>query len=326
MLLMLKVAVPHSLTERIRPPIVPHPQLARGAPKRLSRGSAVLYIFFNRGSAHMTTAVVSSGVTSSGLTINAGDVLDVRSGGVAVDITVGAGGVVSGAGTVRDGGLIAGAVTGVSLGGTDFAVAVPMKLPRWRRRRPSPSWRPPRSRWTAEPTIGAVSLQHNTNVLGAVGVVADRGLGQRVFTGQYISSGGLASGGVFVDGGTEVVEAGGAANRRDAELWRRWARAAFATQSSSMRAARKRSIQGAVVSGVVVVSSGGMETIASGGHANDLTVQGGRRVVGRSHRGRTSSRGSTDGVDERVTLDGVTVLAGGSLTLEYVSPVRAGEP
>ena len=256
------------------------------------------------------TIIVSSGVTSTGLTLNSGDSMNVLSGGTAVATAVNSGGVVldqgvtsgtkvsgggqelvSSGGVARDtvlstdtlasgnqsvfaGGIVRGTV--VSLGGQE--------------------------------TISSGGVASGTVLNGGEQVVSSGGVASRTVVGfggqETISAGGVTSRTVVLFGGHELVSSGGVA------------RGTILSAGTLALVPADQSVFAGGIARGTLVSFGGQETISSGGVARNAVVGSDGRVSVRSGgvaRGTVVSSGGVQFVSAGGTARNSLVNSGGTV-------------
>jgi autotransporter passenger strand-loop-strand repeat protein len=252
------------------------------------------------------TIYVSAGVTSSGLVITNGEILDVLSGGMAVGIVVGRGGDE----VVRSGATASGTI--VSSGGGELAYGT-----------------------DSGTTVSSGGIEYVGGT--AIGtIVSSDGT-------EAVSSGGTASGAFVSSGGIEFVESGGTAGGTTVSSGGYLFALPGGTESATMVQMGGTVVSTGIVlvqSGVtvfpntasgIVVSSGGSAYVLAGGTANSTTLNGGyeevdsggtaiattvndgtEAVVGGTTLGTIVS-GGYEIVSSGGTASGITVESGGGL-------------
>jgi autotransporter passenger strand-loop-strand repeat protein len=254
--------------------------------------------------------VVSSGVTSSGITLSAGDLMTVSSGGKTINISDGgeeqllAGGVASNTTVTSRGVLIGGGGTDIGtvvdnagleqIGGsaTDIDTVVSAGGVQW---------------LYASATASSTTLSGGTQILG--GVTSSIPFGVQSATGgmamedvvdagghEYVGTGAKTSGTVVHSGGTQQV--GGSTT---------WSY--YYGLSAGSSATMSTNLSGGVASNTVV-SSGGLETVASGGTTISTTTYGEEQVA-------------AGGVASATTVESGGVIIAGSGT-ESGTVVKSG--
>ncbi len=279
--------------------------------------------YFGDPSVAPSAIIVSSGVTSTGLTISGGITLEVLSGGTASSTTVSGGSelvfgggatigtnVVSGgqenilAGATATGGSIsdsgsllidAGKVSGITL--NSGAVAL----------------------------IQSGGTATGTTISGGIEVVSGTTSSTRVLGGglEYVASGGLASSVVVSSGGTGNVGAGGTASGATISSGGVLidGGAALAVALSSGAVAYVQS--GGTASGMTV-SGGAAEVVRSGGVTNGTMLSGGAAAVSGTALNTTVGSGSVDYIASGGVDDAVAVLSGGQENVAAGGSVSGG--
>jgi autotransporter passenger strand-loop-strand repeat protein len=259
--------------------------------------------------------VVSSGVTSSGITLSAGDLMTVSSGGKTINISDGgeeelfAGAVASSTTVAARGVLIEGGATEIGTvvdntgleqiggSGTDIDTVVSTGGVQW---------------LYASATASSTTLSGGTQILGGVtssipfGVQSTTGgtaIGDVVDAGghEYVGTGATASGTVVHSGGTQQV--GGSTT---------WSY--YYGLSAGSSATMSTNLSGGIASDTVV-SSGGAEIVGSGGVTTSTTVISGDVISGSgglvvesggSAIATVASGGETVGISILVSSGGAT--------------------